>query len=261
MAASEIRRSARSIRVLSFHAEKLHDDFVWRYTRRFAECLAGRGQKITFFVFPLRAAVEGMSIARRVRCLADLGHEIGQHTHFYAGNSIEGPHKRDDFSGKNISRCLRRDYATLCEIVDPPTSFVAGAWFVNETALDVLSRLGFRHDCSARVPRLTFRRRRPHLRWLRSPQYFRSAHGSLLQIPTTASLGQWYRRLGHVAVKEPLEYEHVYLHDYDLLRIEMRFGLGLLRYRSCRDAFHTVEELGTRIAARTRVDNSPKTQR
>ena len=74
--------------LLVFHAEKLHEDAVWGRVLPIAEALAEDGIRLTFFVFPYRAEVVGADLTPRVRELDGLGHEIAQHTHFYAGKSF-----------------------------------------------------------------------------------------------------------------------------------------------------------------------------
>ena len=74
---------------LAFHAEKLHDDRVWRRVQPVARWMSARGIRATFFVYPFRAQVANRDITQRVQALAALGHEIGQHTHFYDGTMID----------------------------------------------------------------------------------------------------------------------------------------------------------------------------
>src|SRR6266536_696191 len=111
---------------LAFHAEKLHDDHIWRQVEKVAYWMAERGVKATFFVYPFRAQAARTDISERVRGIAALGHEIGQHTHFYAGTKIDKPEKVNDFSETNIVRCLYRDFETLQGIGFQPKGFVAG---------------------------------------------------------------------------------------------------------------------------------------
>jgi len=48
--------------MLVFHAEKLHDERVWRRIERVAHWLAVQGRQTTFFVYPFRAQVAGQDI-------------------------------------------------------------------------------------------------------------------------------------------------------------------------------------------------------
>ncbi|CEP68819.1 Polysaccharide deacetylase [Moorella glycerini] len=82
----------------------------------------------TFFVYPFRAQVAGAEISERVQEIAAFGHEIAQHTHFYAGTKIDKPDKVNDLSKENIARCLQRDFETLCDMGFRPYGFTAGGW-------------------------------------------------------------------------------------------------------------------------------------
>src|SRR5207249_4141560 len=131
---------------IAFHAEKLHDDPTWRRVERIARWMKQQDMKATFFVYPFRAQVAGKDITDRVQAVAALGHEIGQHTHFYAGTRIEGREKADDLSDQNIVHCLNRDFETLERMGFVPKAFTAGAWFVTQAVRDTLVSLGFAYD-------------------------------------------------------------------------------------------------------------------
>jgi peptidoglycan/xylan/chitin deacetylase (PgdA/CDA1 family) len=153
------------------------------------------GIKATFFVYPFRAQTAGKDITERVRTIAAMGHEIGQHTHFYAGTKIEGPEKVNDLSDENIVHCLTRDFDTLKQMGFPPRAFTAGAWLINSTVCNTLVRLGYDYDCSAHFPKPKQSAQSANNYWLRSPR--------------------------------------VYLHDYDLplLRNRILFPLFLNSFR------------------------------
>jgi len=61
---------------LAFHAEKLHEQRVWKKFERVAGWMAEHNIRATFFVYPFPAAVPGKSTAERVQWLGSLGHEI-----------------------------------------------------------------------------------------------------------------------------------------------------------------------------------------
>ena len=204
---------------LVFHAEKLHDERVWRRVERVARWLAVQGCQATFFVYPFRAQMAGQDITNRVRALATLGHEIGQHTHFYAGTKLDKAEKVDDLSAANLVQCLHRDYETLRCMGYAPQAFTAGAWLVNETVLDTLVALGFTYDCSARFPKPQGTTSSPHHRWLSSPQLYNNAHGRLLCLPTTCSLGEWWKWGRSMQAIDYGSYQMIYTHDYDLLSL------------------------------------------
>lgn len=201
---------------LAFHAEKLHEQRIWNKVKRVAEWMAEHNMKATFFVYPFRAVVAGKSLAERVQCLGSLGHEIAQHTHFYAGMEIAKHEKRDDLSTANVIHCLRRDFETLKEFGFPPKGFSAGSWLVNDAVLDELVELGFVYDCSAQFPRPKISSVDPNNRWLSAPQYYSNIHGRVLCLPTTCSLGEWFKWGHKVGRGSDQFYQIVYLHDYDL---------------------------------------------
>ena len=140
------------MRALAFHTERLHDDRVWKRLLMILAIMRRRGSKATFFIYPFCAVVADRDISDRVRALdADYQQEIGQHTHFYAGKSVNKPDKRNDMSPKNIRNCIERDFQWLCRI-SQPRGFTAGGWIITEAVLGALVNLGFDYDCSARVP-------------------------------------------------------------------------------------------------------------
>src|SRR5262249_26182 len=204
-------------RVLAFHAEKLYDGHVWKRVRKVADWMAHRGIESTFFVYPFRAQVAKTDISEHVWTLTALGHEIGQHTHFYAGTKISGHGKVNDFSERNIKHCLGRDFKTLCQMGVSPKGFTAGAWMINESVLDALLDLGFIYDCSSHFPAPTRIADLPYRRWSKTPQLYTNPRGSLLSLPTVCSLGEWFKWGWRVKSDEVPPYQIVYVHDYDLL--------------------------------------------
>ena len=205
---------------LAFHAERLHDQRVWKKVERVAGWMAEHNMRATFFVYPFRAAVAGKSISERLQWLGSLGHEIAQHTHFYAGTKIAKHEKRDDLSQANVTHCLSRDFETLKMWGFPPKGFTAGSWFVNDVILDALVELGFVYDCSAQFPGPKTLSSSPNNRWLRAPQYYSNPHGRLLCLPTTCSLGEWFK-WGRKSRRGTDQFSQiVYLHDYDLLSLK-----------------------------------------
>jgi len=57
----------------------------------------------------------------------------------------------------------------------------------------------------------------PHQRWLGAPQLFRNTSGQLLCLPTTCSLGQWFKSAARPMRQRHAAYQLIYLHDDDLL--------------------------------------------
>ncbi|MEM1590200.1 MAG: hypothetical protein QW175_07270, partial [Candidatus Bathyarchaeia archaeon] len=144
----------------------------------------------TFFIYPFRAQVAGKDTTPQVMVLSALGHEIGQHTHFYAGTKIDKPDKVNDLSQANIMYCIRRDFETLRSMGVQPKGFTAGAWIVNEAVWDTLIELGFTYDCSTRF-QVVKTSNSPYHRWAKMPQLYTNSMGRLLCLPTTCSLGEW----------------------------------------------------------------------
>jgi hypothetical protein len=210
-------RAAKVDTTLAFHAETLHQYPVWQRVQEVARWMAEHGIRVTFFVYPFPAAVYGVSIHERVRPLAALGHEIAQHTHFYAGRNIDKHNKVDDLSKGNIFHYVRRDFEALAAIDHRPRGFAAGSWFVNDTVLDALVDLGFVYDCSAQFPKPKPLTQDPRSQWLRSPQTYRNNRGQLVCLPTTCSLGEWFKWGRKAATENSHFHQIVYLHDYDLL--------------------------------------------
>ena len=204
---------------LAFHAEKLHQLTVWQKVWESGRWMAGHGIRATFFVYPFPATVYGESITERVRALGSLGHEIAQHTHFYAGCNIDKANKVDDLSKENIVHCLRRDFEALTAMGYPPRGFTAGSWFVSDPVLEELVDLGFVYDCSAQFPKPKSLARDPRAQWLRLPQTYRNERGQLLRLPTTCSLGEWFKWGRRTGRNNTHFHQIVYLHDFDLLTL------------------------------------------
>ena len=79
-----------------------------------------------------------------------------------------------------------------------------------------------------------------HHRWLTEATSY-SRDGRLVLLPTTCSLGQWFKWRRRTVIADPPDYQMVYLHDYDLLASRTRLMLdGVLetptktRWRSTR---------------------------
>jgi len=252
------------LRSVGFHTEKLHEDPVWSRLQRIARWMARKDMKATFFVYPFRAQVAGSDITDRVQTLASFGHEIGQHTHFYAGVKIEKPDKSNDLSDENIIRCLRRDFETLRGMGFSPKGFTAGAWRANETVWDTLVDLGFLYDCSTRFPGPNKTPATPYVHWRRDPHFYSNGRGRLLCLSTTCSLGEWFRWARNVHVGVSSSYQLIYLHDYDLLsrRAYLLTWLFLLvsHKRAC-DAYDIyVREVGVKDEPNERLSKNRTTK-
>lgn len=227
MTVTRITRSwwGSSLRILAFHTEQLHHNRIWQRVVRLASWMARHKIKATFFVYPFRAQIAGKDIKERIKTLVTLEHEIGQHTHFYAGVEIDPPDKINDFSDANIVNCLRRDFQYLRSIGYYPKGFTAGSWIVNNTVLDTLLELGFTYDCSARFPKPLGMSDFPYNRWQTKPLVYTNTTGRLLCLPTSYNLGEWFKWGRKIKTYGPTPYRLVYLHDYDLLSSSKYFLL------------------------------------
>jgi len=177
----------RTAVVLAVHAERLHDDRVWNRVRRIAGWMQRRGLSATFFTYPFRAQMVGRAIGDRVQEIAASGHEIAQHTHFYAGAATEKPLCRDDLGENNVVSCLRRDSASLSQMGCRPRGFTAGAWRVNEGMYRELIELGFSYDCSSRLYTGQTPAAELNRIWLREPKLRQVRNGRVLCLPSTCS--------------------------------------------------------------------------
>lgn len=221
--------------LLVFHAEKLHEDPVWERVLPVARRLSEAEVRITYFVFPFRADAVGADLAPRVRELDRLGHEIAQHTHFYAGTSFLTGQKADDLSDANVAACINRDFERLLRIGVEPRGFTAGAWQLPEAGLKALAALGIEYDCSTRHPHPSLDSSNRHHRWHSGAAIHGRDGARLVMLPTTCSLGGWVKWGRRATTTGPPDYQMVYLHDYDLLaartRLLLACFLGLRRKR------------------------------
>jgi peptidoglycan/xylan/chitin deacetylase (PgdA/CDA1 family) len=209
---------------LTLHAEKLHRDDVWAAVERVAQQAAGRGARLTFFVHPFWALAAGAGVAARVARLAELGHEIGQHTHYYDARTGRVPgHKAGDLDPGNVVRRLEEDRAALERAGVSPQGFVSGAWAFPEGLAEWLAGHGFTYDCSLRTYAPpsnrpgTIRTTAPHL-----------LGDGLCEVPTTAPLRRAVGLRPGSARLGDLTYQLVYCHDDDLLDPRKRAALGYL---------------------------------
>lgn len=200
-----------------FHAEKLHHERVFARLEKVCSWMARHGMRATLFVYPFRAQVARRNIEEQVQGLAALGHEIGQHTHFYHEDNIDNLEKINDFSAMNVERCLHRDCETLGRMGYTPKGFTAGSWVVNETVWDILIKFGFSYDCSALFPKPGGTANLIDVKWLESPKYYINEGGQILCLPTTCSLGEWFKWGYRTKTNGQVPYRIVYVHDYDVL--------------------------------------------
>ncbi|HZT59136.1 MAG TPA: polysaccharide deacetylase family protein [Pyrinomonadaceae bacterium] len=220
----------KTLRAICLHVERLHEDRVWRRLQAALDELDRKGLKITFLVYPLRSVVAGSDVRARVRELAERGHEIGQHTHFYAGGETERPHKRTDLSDRNVRECIARDRLWLGECGVEPKGFCGGNFMMTEAAFEALADAGFTYDCSARLPweRKDFETPHP---WAEGAEVRRFGGRALVLLPNTEYLTlpqmlhpRRRKRRAKLANGGGF-YQLVMNHDYDLLRWKVWYGL------------------------------------
>jgi peptidoglycan/xylan/chitin deacetylase (PgdA/CDA1 family) len=220
---------------LTVHAERLERDPVWDAVRRALDRIEPHGVHVTFFVHPFGAIRAEIDIADRIKELAERGHEIAQHTHFYAeyDETEAGVRKRTDLAPTVIESSLARDRDYLLEAGFTPRGFVSGGWAIHTAIFEWLEAHGYSYDCSYRTYRLPYESGHSRDGYdVDGP--FRM--GSLLEVPTSSSLkdevmaAPWAGS-GAVAVGD-VKYRLSYLHDDDLL--ERRKFLSLTRLRGLR---------------------------
>lgn len=221
---------------VTFHAELLDKEPVWTAVRRVMD-RGGHGMRCTFFVHPAHAMAAGADLSPRLREIAQRGHEIAQHTHYYAyyGITPGGAAKKTSLDPEVVERCLRRDREYLQACGFTPHGFVSGGWAMNADVFPLLEILGFTYDCSDRT--FNFRYQNPLAPpALADGRPFRK--GSLLEFPTH----------GPVSWRLPPRGRDMwicYMHDDDLLNLFKRGSLSLLLRRAARNgwACRTVGEL------------------
>lgn len=202
----------------AMHAEHLQRDDVWAAVTRFAAAFERRRLSLTLFVHPFHAIRAGFDLTSRLAELRERGHEIGQHTHYYARfeESADGVRKQTSLDAGTIVRCLDRDHAYLREAGIEPTGYVSGGWAIRDEIFAWLADHGFRYDCSFRSYRLPYS----------NPDAVAGddAEGpfrmdGVLEIPTTAAMSSWmWRRTARREVAAGgMRYRLVYLHDTDLI--------------------------------------------
>lgn len=247
-----------TLSAICLHAERLHDDRVWRRLQEALAELERRRLRITFLVYPMRSLAAGRDVRPRVRELAGRGHEVGQHTHFYVGAATERPHKRTDLSDRNVRECIARDRAWLGECGVEPKGFCGGNFMMTEAAFEALAESGFVYDCSARLPWERDSFETPH-RWMEGAAVQTFGGRPLVLLPNTEYLTlpqllHPLRRGRRAHLSNGSFYRLVMNHDYDLLRWKVWYGfLGQLRRKQETRTAGQLAEM-----CMTRGDGSPE---
>jgi peptidoglycan/xylan/chitin deacetylase (PgdA/CDA1 family) len=226
-------------RCISIHAERLERDDVWRRTDAFLHRLERAGGRATVFVHPRSAIAAGSDLGPRIRALFERGHEIGQHTHFYADQEEDGK-PLSDFSADGVRSCLERDRRLLCDAGAEPRGFVAGAWAIVDAVGPWLRGHGFTYDASVRAFALSYE---SHAASRGDGWNAAEREDGIVRLPTTAPVSAILRgRLRRARVAD-VEYELLYLHDHDLLRARSRAATATLLATSRHVRWTTAGEL------------------
>jgi len=231
---------------VTFHAELLDVAPVWAAVRRALDDFGRAGVRCTFFVHPAHALAGGADLSPRLREIAQRGHEIGQHTHYYGIYRIArdgSVQKKTSLDPTVVDRCLQRDHDYLRACGFTPRGFVSGGWAMSPQVLVRLEKLGFVYDCSDRTFSLGYDNP-----WappaLSDGASF--AKGRLLEIPTHGPIS-WPWVLAPKGGPRALV---CYMHDDDLLRWTRRQALAFLTRRAARGGWSwpTVGEVAGHLA-------------
>ena len=211
-----VRRSVRSIAVVSCHVERPLDDRCWALFSALQERKPGGFRIAALLRPPDEEAGEDVELwLERAREAAGRG-PLGQHTHFV------GPtHARPGSAGPEHAKRVRREALWMREHGLEPRFFCGGGWYMDEAVAGVLVELGYA-DCTATAFRPAYlaeaepRLAADHPLWLALAD-----GGRLLELPATHSLGM----VARAAFGGLPTYVHVYFHDTDLLSLQRRTAL------------------------------------
>ena len=231
-------------RCVSLHAERLERDDVWRRTDAFLHRLERRGVRATVFVHPRSAIAAGVGLRPRIGALLHRGHEIGQHTHFYADDDGEGK-PQTDLSPENVRRSLDRDHRYLTDAGADPRGFVAGAWAIVDGVTPWLRDHGFTYDASVRAFPLSYD---PGAAARGDGWTAAEIEHGIVRLPTTAPISRAVRGPVPSARVADTEYELLYLHDYDLMRLGPRLAGRVMLARSRHSRWATAAQLAVLAA-------------
>ena len=201
-----MKREPRHFRCLTMHAERLEVDRVWSHTDALLRRLERRGGRATLFVHPFSAIEAGADLGPKLRSLVERGHEIAQHTHYYAPRPAGSTAKPVSLvDPENVVRCLDRDLAYLREAGMDPRGFVAGGWVITTAAIDWLQLQGFTYDASVRSFSLAY----VNARTIAGDRWKRASHeDGVVRLPTTTPVARSFRRgkLAHLDRRGPLRH-------------------------------------------------------
>jgi peptidoglycan/xylan/chitin deacetylase (PgdA/CDA1 family) len=239
---------------ITFHAERLHSDGLWGRLVEYLSFFNAQAIKATFFstapLHPVYREQPGFSERKwieRLNRLAQGGHLIEQHTHFY-----DEREKKADLSYDNLRKRLEKDRHWLERHGFPIQGFVGGAWVINDEVFRLLIENGYKYDCTARSFDLQYLRGRGDHLLASQPFKILSGTNSLLEMPTTASVKKlllsalpFASHRSYLVGGENMRFCIVYLHDYDVDRamVGNALKLGIHWLKAKGGKFITTREL------------------
>lgn len=242
-----MKHEPRHFRCLTMHAERLEVDRVWSHTDALLRRLERRGGRATLFVHPFSAIEAGADLGPKLRSLVERGHEIGQHTHYYAPRSPGSTGKpASQLDPDNVVRCLNRDLDYLLASGAVPRGYVAGGWGMNGIADGWLRERAFSYDASVR----SFSLRYDNPETVAGDGWQRPlATDGLVHLPTTTPVTRSFRRENGALPFGACSYDMAYIHDYDLLRLRARVAARLMLASWGSGPWKTAAEIARLVAA------------
>jgi predicted deacetylase len=233
------------LRCFTFHAERLERPDVWDRTRRVLDVLDGKRIRATLFVHPFSALQSGADLAPAIAELLQRGHEVAQHTHFYAEPKDPNTKPESDLSPANVRRRLDQDLADLRRCGADPKGFVPGGWAMSPDALAWLGENDFRYDAGVR--NFPLRYTSPPAEAGEGWSHPKREANGVLRMPTTAPVTHAALGGANPAGTDDLRFDVVYLHDYDLLALRARAAVRVLLARWGSKGWTTAGNLAARI--------------
>ncbi len=196
--------------VVSCHVERPLDDRAWAAFSRLQARRPG-GFAIAALMRPpdLSAGESEALWLARARIAAARG-PLGHHTHW------GGPAQARPVDGDPAEH-VRSEATWLQERGLHPRLFCGGGWYMDERVAAAVAELGYA-DCTATAFRPSYIQPGAPRLGLADPARIRVGGLTLLELPTTHSLGMAVR----AALGRLPRYVHVYFHDTDLLDYRRR---------------------------------------
>ena len=228
--------------VVSCHVERPLDDPTWQLFSRLQRRRPG-GFPIAALLRPPDEAhgEDAETWLARAREAAARG-PLGHHTHWGGPGTARPP-----AGSPEPAALVRREALWLRERGLRPTLFCGGGWYLDAAVAEALAELGYA-DCTATAFRPAYLAEASPRASLAAPARLRLGELSLVELPTTHSLGM-AARAALTPRRSAAPVLHVYFHDTDLLDRRRRAALvGALRLlgrrRTATDLDRLREELG-----------------